>query len=464
MTTPRKGGPPVPEFEVPDLELEAPPARQAPARRERASGALELEAPRRDDGGLPGHGLELEPGQGPALELETDATPGSHARGPAQLGASLGSFSDDFGFDDDLALEPVAPPLDTAPWPRGRSSEGLARVDSRDVEAYADFGPSNLPFYLAPLYTWRVFNRRRWLERDLDAMQRELQTREVERDELLVDLTESVRPLLMNDERFRVLIDELSGATTELEAQEQALATTNAGLSRELEAHDRELERLDRELAEQSAVVQTFEAARDQASTDHKRAQAKLRRAQIEVRNATARGRAVVGPEGGTLPPDLAAELSRLHQAADDLSREAAPFQQALVRAEQALRAKQEPVTATLRAMEAVRAERRAAVARTQKQLDSESTALGNAKRRHTEIGRRIAQAVLDLKGSVPVERALLERVQASDDAVDQAARQVELRRQALESANRETFNLGIKVVLVPPLVLLVVFLVKLAF
>jgi len=432
MTEPRKSAPPA-SFEVPDLDLGVLPRVSRPRAGRSHSGAHPLRA-----------------------RTESAPDPGPY------LGANVASLDGDFELDDAIALEAVAPSVDTAPWPLGYTKQQkLTLLTPASIVEHAGYGSPNVPFYLAPAYTWRVWTQRRSLAREIVSQQRELAARESERDHLLVELTTSLKSALEKQDRFRGMLGELATATRAFEAHEGILASTNAAIGGELAVHDGELARLETLRAQHAQVVATRTGERDAKATLHQRANAKLKRVQIEIRNATEKGRALVGPQGGALPPELARQLSQLGSAEAALMRELAPHTAALAEANAALQAAEQPLAETRERMDAIHRKKQALVQSTRQKVESESSRVQGAHAAHTEVAKRIALAVLDLKGSIPVDRAALNRIQAADDHVDAALLEVEKSRLALDAYDRKTHGLGIKVALSPLALLLALTLLR---
>src|SRR6187455_1979683 len=126
MTEPRKSAPPA-SFEVPDLDLGVLPQVSRPRAGRSHSGAHALRA-----------------------RTESAPEPGPY------LGANVASLDADFELDDAIALEAVAPSVDTAPWPLGYTTQQkLALLTPASIAERAGYGSPNAPCYLAPAYTWR---------------------------------------------------------------------------------------------------------------------------------------------------------------------------------------------------------------------------------------------------------------------------------------------------------------------
>jgi len=432
MTEPRKSVPPA-SFEVPDLDLEVlpPAARPRTARTHSGAHSIRPRAPSAPDAGT-------------------------------YLGASLASLDTDFELDDAIALEAVTPSVDTRPWPLGQSNMAKLRLlTPQAIAERAGYGGPDLPFFMAPVYTWRVWSQRRLLAREVVSQERELAARERERDDLLVELALSLRTALEKQDRFRGLLAELATAAQASEGHERALASTNAAIGRELEVHDSELARLQAERAEHAKLVAARTAERDAKATPRERASAKLKRVQIEIRNATDKGRALLGPQGGALPPELARALSELSTTEAALIAELAPHSAALDQANAALQAAEQPLAVTERAIEAVGRQKQLLIQSTRQKVESESSRVNGARATHTDVAKRIALAVLDLKGSIPVDRPVLDRIQSADDSVDAALLEVEKSRLARDAYDRKTYGLGIKLALSPVAFLLALMLLR---
>lgn len=400
-----------------------------------------------------------------SLELDGEAAPArkqsSRKQPPAGYG-TLDSIDEDFALDEAIAVEAAAEPVDTRPWPLGRTNEAKqSALTPEDIVKCGNYGNGKPPFYLAPAYTWRVWNRRQELARQLKFLQNELNTRESERDRLLVELALSLTADLEKQERFDALLAELAAAKRPLERREQTLATTNAVVSKAVRVHDAELTRLEAERGERAKLAGQRRRERDAKAADHQRASTKLNRVEIEIRNATERARAIVGPEGGTLPALLAQQLSGLNALEASLVREVEQRKGELEVANRALAESEQPVAETQRQIDAVHEKKALTIANSRRKLESESSQARTAKSAHTEVAKRIALTVLDLKGAIFVDRITLDRIQGADDRVEVHLTEVEKLTLALDAYDHETYGLGIKLTLAPFVLALVFLLLR---
>lgn len=455
VTTPSKRAPATPSFDVPDLDLGPLQPVRSPAARSHAtrpqSGAHQIRARATSPAdSAEDFDLDLEPAE--ALELEGNSPPPRSRQGrpPASYG-TLASVDDDFELDEAMAVEPVAAPLDTKPWPRGRTNDAKQSTLTPEVIVeYAAYGKGSPPFYLAPAYAWRVWNRRQELAHQLEFQQGELSARQSERDRLLVDLAQSLAADLEKQDRFHDLLAQLSAAKRALEGQEQVLATTNAAISQAVGVHDGELTRLEAERGERAKVVAKCRRERDAKAADQQRASAKLKRVQIEIRNATEKGRAIVGAGGGALPSELARQLAELEETQASLLREVEQCDGQFETADQALQASEQPLAETEGHIQAIVAQKSATVESTRATVENEVSQTRTAKATYTEVAKRIALAVLDLKGGIPVDRIILDRIQGADDRVEAHEIELEKLTLALTAYDHGSYGLGIKLALTP--------------
>ncbi len=455
MVSTSRRAPPAPTFDVPDLDLGPPlPPARTPAVRSTAtrprSGSHQIGTRGRSPAGAEAD-LELDLELAGSLELESEAPFARTQRHqPAPGYGTLASLDDDFALDEVVAVEPVDAPVDTRPWPRGRANDAKpSSVTPEEIAECAAYGRGTA-FYLAPAYAWRVWNRKHELARLLRFRQDELATREAERDRLLVDLTLSLTEQLEKQDRFQALLAELSEAKRALEGQEQTLATTNSTVSQVIGVHDADLNRLESERGERAKVVEKLRRERDARAADHQRTSAKLKRVRIELRNATEKARAIVGPDGGAMPAALARLHSELSGTEATLEAELKGCEAPVAAASLALEEGEQPLFDIERQIAAVRAERALTVRNTQQQVEQEVSRTRSAKASYVGVAKRIAFAVLDLKGAIPVDRILLDRVQGADDRVEAHEREVEKLTLALGAYDHGTYALGIKLALAP--------------
>lgn len=379
----------------------------------------------------------------------------------AYLGAIIG-IDTDFDLDEAISLEAVAPTVDTRPWPLGRTNDQKRPLPTPgSIAERAGYGSSDVPFYLAPAYTWRVWSQRRALGRAFQSQERELQARDAERDRLLVELTLSLEGVLSKQDRFRELLAELTAAARSFETHERALTSTTVAIAGELELHDAELARLEPERSERAKLVQARKAERDAKATTRERAHARLKRVQIEIRNVSDKARALLGPQGGALPQDLAQQLSELTETEAGAARELSGRTAELDQANAALAAAEHPLAETLRAMDEVRQKKQQLVESTRTKVASQSSLMQRSLAAHTEVAKRIALSVLELKGSIPVDRAILDRIQHTDDRVDATLIELERLRLARDAFDRATYGLGVKVLTAPFVFVVVLLLLR---
>ncbi|HEU5076339.1 MAG TPA: hypothetical protein VFU02_19235, partial [Polyangiaceae bacterium] len=99
---------------------------------------------------------------------------------------------------------------------------------------------------------------------------------------------------------------------------------------------------------------------------------------------------------------------------------------------------------------DAIRARRSATIESTRRAVENEVSQTRTAKATYTEVAKRIALAVLDMKGGIPVDRITLDRIQGADDRVDAHEMEVEKLTLALTAYDSGAYGLGIKLALAP--------------
>ena len=288
----------------------------------------------RDDlsAGLQIPDLELEPAVSKRPESVTAR--GSHS---ARLGSSPSGFADDDAFELvptgaklELSGDVIQPGPEsqraTAAWPNGRtdSAEQL-RVDPLEVTLVADYGVAPSSVALTPLYAYRVYARRRHLQRAVAEHHAALQRDEAERDEALAQLASELRPTLEANETFKRMLEPVRELERLAGDRNAALSQADAGYREQLAGFERELLGIGESLVEARKLLARCSDAAESTDADLRRAEGRNRRIQIEIRGVMDLARQALGPAGGDLPAPQAAQLAnlqtRLHGLQPELDR-----------------------------------------------------------------------------------------------------------------------------------------------
>lgn len=463
MATPPKG-PPGPEFEVPDLDVEAS-VRPAPIRRQ-SGGRVS----RKVEPDPLGEGLDLEAHAATSLELATGGELSAPAPGAATMdqyfgGAFDGTASSDLEIDDGgaLPLEPVAA-FDDTPWPSGLTPARLdLAIDPARVEAAAGYGPPG-PLLLAPLYSYRVFTRRRVIRQQLTECERALDQAENERADLLRQMVQSRRAEIEKNERFARLIEPLTGLETQAKERQQAMTRVHGELSSKVAVFDSKLKELEGERQARQQVASERRAEHAVAEEHFGRAHAKHKRVQIEIRNLEAKVREVVGPEGGVVPPELARKLRPLQEQLRALEPNVTSAEAALHAASARLAEADASVAEATRTMSAVDKDKRTLISKFETKIAATSASLRDAESQERDAFLAIARAVLDLRGAIPVDSDTRKQIAAADRLVETRLVEHELHARALEQFDHERLSLGHKMVIGLGVLVLAVVLLSLLF
>src|SRR5450755_3426617 len=191
--------PAMPQFEVPDLELEPVPRSLRTAPTPLQSPSPHHSSPNAFDDDTFGAG-------GPLIELGDNAGQGVVHFGAGQNFDALGGIELEGNAHQGLGIEhsvgpraaeraPSAQRHGAAPWPSGQaaSREGLV-IDLVEISLLANYGEPPKSAYLTPRYAYRVFMRQRELKRALGPLEIERERAELERDDSLAELARAVRP------------------------------------------------------------------------------------------------------------------------------------------------------------------------------------------------------------------------------------------------------------------------------
>ncbi len=420
---------PPPSFEIPDLDLA--PAK-APTKPPSAS-ARPASAQRHDlDLGDEGDDFELESVQA-SLGFGMD-TSSEHA----DVSRSLASRDDGQG------------------WPSGAppSARDLA-VDHEDVERLADFGTPDAPLVLLPLYTARVFARRRELAALLRETSAALVAAETRRDTILSEIAIGKRAELAKHDGFAQGLAELTEAEKLAGEQEQSLAATSAQVSSRLAE-------LDDQIAELRAGVEkarTRESDRSKhlegCEANLKRAEARVKRVQIEIRALRDVAIRRAEPDASKPPPasvpltaEEAARLAELEEQQRRLGEDALVVKGPFLTAQAELEAVRRELRELEQRIRGIERQKSSFSHKARAELNSKGEQASRASARLLAAGAELGRGVLAAGGRVALDSPTLERVRSAEYDVLRSARQHELHRLAHDAYDREKAKRGLLIAL----------------
>ncbi len=448
--------------EIPDLVLDPVPRPSLDAARSDARGAGRNDPDLFYEEG--GETMSL------AIELDQDA------------GYGKIEFGDTIELDaPGLALEPAGQfaLLDPAPrpgaarrgsvgnaagWPSGRAPDsGTLEIDPVEISIAGDYGPAPDNALLTPLYAYRVFIRRRQLERRLARLATARDSAEFERETVLAELARELRAAAEQVPELRqcltpvVELEQLAGQ------RGQALSSLTAELGEQGAQFDAELTRSAERVSAQKIIAHQAEAARAERELLLERGEAKRKRVLIEIRALTHTATQKLGTAGGQIPEAEAAQLVLLRQRAETMQPEIAQARadheltrQALARAEAGLEAEQRAERGVLRGKQALTEQYR-------KELDARRVGLVESEQRQRQALAELGRAVLGARGRVPIAMPWLERVQSSSARADQAIVRHETERRALHAYDRNRVKQGVRLVCTALVLTLLLISLKLA-
>lgn len=407
--------PKAPSFEIPDLELEAPVSkRPAPV------SASHLAAP----------------------ESAAQATFGLQGDDDFELIAVGGPLE----LANGIIQHDVAPrAADTKPWPTGRSRPNdQLPIDSAEITLVAGYGAAPHSAVLSPLYAYRVFSRRAPLNAAVAAHRQELVQAEAARDVALMQLADSLRDVLAQNEAFGRLLQPIGDVEKLTSDRTAALVEADQGLRAEMAKFDVELAKL-REAESQSALhVGQRRKLSDDTENMLRRADAKHQRVQIEIRGVMDLARQAVGPAGGDIPAAQAAQLAELQSRSSALEPELSAARAGHAAASAALESaetEQRRIVATIKQLERQKASATSAL---EQQVNARAAGVSDAEKQRRDALAEVARAVLAARGGIAVPEASREVLLGHDSKVESAAVRLETHVRALRSYDTERVRQGV--------------------
>lgn len=410
---------------IPALEVKRPsraPAAsdRSPARPSRAPAARSDVPPRPSDAptSLASAGLDLE-----AIGWDLD-----------------GDLTDAASLQLNVALQ--VSESDDGPWPLGRTPES-ANLAVPLGDAARKLGverPTNLLGTAA--YFWKARRAVQRLSREARLREVELQSAEDARARALAGLAEGLRPSLEGRDRFAASYDLVQRHAEAVRLAEQALEQSETRGGRGLLQLDAELE-----TARSTAMLRNRDAedkrvSKENGARDLARLEAQAQRLQIERRNVVALARERAGP-GQAMPPELAQRYLELEHQLEALQRQiatAAEIQKKLDTSYRTAEDEEHRARADLQRLEARKEGLLVSQQGTALELREE---LERARAEYRRVLAGVGLAIVELRGEIPVGKAVREELLHHDAAVSRAVEALELVRHAVRAVDRETYARG---------------------
>jgi hypothetical protein len=407
---------------IPDLELEPAVSKRptpSPAR------AAAPRAPAKTQG--LSHGAEIDLGGDGDDDFELVAT-------GSAMELATGSS----------AAEPTRQPASAA-WPTGRSrSADQLAIDPLEVALVAGYGAAPQSDLLTPAYAYRVYARRRLLQRAVSAQNAALTAEEAERDAALAELASGLRPTLQASDAFRRLLEPSREVARLAGERSAAFSEADAGFREHMAKFDQELNRLAEASAGASAVA-SEKAARAQSSDGElRRAEAKHQRVQIEIRGVLDLARQALGPAGGDIPTPQAAQLAELQARSTALEPELARARAASSAASAEAHRAEDQLRRLQTQTRQLEREKATASGSLSQQLSVRAAGVSEAEPQPRLALAEVARAVLAARGGVAVPEATLQALRAHDARVDSQAIRLETHVRALDSHDHQRVRRGV--------------------
>lgn len=455
-----------PAFEVPDLDLpiEAPAPKAAPSRPVAAPTPRRAAAPPSHDpsayfgsGNFDFGDGDDDLGGGSGVALGGDA-----GRGFGDEALALGSSIDVGGEFDafeqakstgsgrfEVSGGPGPKRGGDQTWPSGNTPErATLRVDEVEVRLLADYGDPPKNALLAPLYTWRVWSRRRVLRPLLAEAERDFVGAEVERDQLLGGLVEQARGEMERDDGMKRWLEPLHDHEATTRERSAALASTNDEYQGQAMQLDLERQHLASEVAARQELMQADVADLGVKQEAFGRADAKFKRAHIEIRSAKQLADQW-RDAGQAVPPPHLAKLAELEGAAAALVSEHSRVRAERDAAKAVVDGHERALAELRRGERGVEQRQRALDDSFKKQFDVRAAGVSAAETAYRRALADVGRRVLATRGGVDVLPGVISAIAAADATLAARAQRAELALRAYGSADEGAYRRGIVVVLV---------------
>jgi hypothetical protein len=454
MSDSQRPNPPAPSFEVPDLELEpvVRPARQAvPTPARQATPAKAPDSADQSFGASFDFGGDLDD-----LDFERSAQANFQVGGESAPRVAVAKRTE--------RAEPT-PPEAEASWPTGRAIDAAElELDPRELAILADYGDpkDSAPHSLA--YAYRVFTRQRELKQQLGPVAAECKRAQLEREATLAELSRTLRPGLEQIPEFRRFLAPLVELEQRAAERGKALNSINAQLGAETGQFDAELANLDQQLALEQEQEREVQHQYDDREANAKRAEAKWKRVQIEIRAVTQVAEHKLGPQGGRVPDEQAAQLADLRQRAEAMQPEITHARTEFEQAKQVLAQLVARRDALRRSERLVARKKQALGGAYQKELNARAEGVSEIEIEQRAALAELARAVLAARGTLEIPEPWLERVRSVSERADQLTVRAEMLRRAIVAYDHERARRGVRLACTAVGLVLVLFAFKLIF
>lgn len=438
--------------EPPDLEVAAPNAPVGSAQ-----GVMpEFPGDFADDDFGDGASLPLELGVDPrqdrAVVTKAPLQPVAPPVAAAPQSANRASDLVDNWMDKLRADKAPATPSEPAPEPAEAEQAAdkpqplllplLPPHDPVEIALLADYGPPPEQAWLAPLYAFRVWKRKRELTKQLAAKKDDLKAASDKRDDHLAALAERVHGSLVGDESYKVMLELLSKVEQTTAGRKEALAESKAKFDALAAQLDAGVAELDEQLSQVGAKRKQAMAVLDERAAVLQRAQAHVKRVEIELRNTQELARTAAAPGSTAAPPEYAGKLRELEQQLAQRRADVQEPQQAHTEARQEVEAVDREYSSLERQKKTLLAERTKAEQAYSREVTMRSQVLEQAHAERRSLLLQLGARLIADKAAV-VTDADRKQFEQRQQKVAACASEVERYTQAIGSADTAAVRRG---------------------
>jgi chromosome segregation ATPase len=332
-----------------------------------------------------------------------------------------------------------------AAWPTGRTrtADQLA-VDPLEVSLVADYGAAPQNAVLTPLYAYRVYARRRILQRAIAEQHAALEHAEAERDTALAALASELRPLLEANDALKRLLEPVREVERLAGDRHAAFSQADAGYREQMASFDQQLGALGQAQSQAQANVTRSRAAADATESTLQRAEAKSKRVQIEIRGVMDVARQALGPAGGDIPAPQAAQLAELQARQKALEPELLAARAAHAATSAELERSQNELDRLQSQAAKLERQKAATGGGLEQQLSLRAAGVSDAEKQRRDALAEVARGVLQSRGGVALPEATVQALLAHDARVEAQALRLETHVRALDSQDHERVRQGV--------------------
>jgi hypothetical protein len=171
-----------------------------------------------------------------------------------------------------------------------RTADMMGSDEAMEAQRIAAYGDPPGFFVMAPFYAYRVWQRKKDLERIVAERREDEENARLAAEDAMIAFADRARPMVARDPQY-------TRALSELQTAEELVRSRDQGLAREQDAHAERLRAIDQRMIKMEEELKAAKEAERlaaeklaEAEAELRRMQARLQRAEIDQRNSGKEG------------------------------------------------------------------------------------------------------------------------------------------------------------------------------